>query len=230
MGAGINKYVGRRNGHPKDNFNDDFIVKIRRETQRDEDVVSKREDEIISLLETATKYSTMEIKEFSSIVIMEVFQNVIEHGIQSFDQGWWVLAQYHPKHKIVSINIADNGIGFKNSLLSGPQGDELKSEKNNFKEGYLIELALKENISGALDASIKEGKRFKKGYKRGAGRGNGLNRISSTCEKLGISYNILSHYGYLSYNHKKNKITHGSREKRIFGGTLYNFNIPGKEL
>jgi len=56
---------------------------------------------------------------FDSIILTEVFSNVTEHGVSKFDAGWWILAQYHSTHKYIQYSIADNGIGIRNSLMSG---------------------------------------------------------------------------------------------------------------
>jgi hypothetical protein len=229
--CGFYDYVGRIANNNSGEFNDSHIVKIQRELKKDSDTMCQKEDSIIKLLENTTTFTKSQIKLFCSTVILEVFQNVIEHGITCNDQGWWVLAQYHPLHHFISINIADNGIGFKNSLLSGPQSQQLKDElgTNAEDEGYLLQYAMNENVSGAIDASIKEGYFFHKGYKKGSGRGNGLDRIRTTCKELGVPFSILSHYGYISYNNRGSVIKSGSCKNRIFAGTLYHFNFPIKE-
>jgi len=84
---------------------------------------------------------------------------------------------------------------------------------------------MKQNVSGAMDASIKEGSFFHKGYIKGSGRGNGLDRIKSTCLKLNISFSILSHFGYIFFDNYGKILKSGTHNNRIFAGTLYHFNV-----
>lgn len=228
--CGFHDYVGRKHQPVSQEFSDKHVVKIKREFKRDGKSIGCREDQIEDLLKDVTDYPANKIKYFVS-VITEVFGNVQEHSICCQDQGWWILAQYHEKHKTVSINIADNGIGFKNSLLSGPQRDQIREElgRDTYKEGTLIQHAMKENVSGAVDASIKEQRFIQKGYRRGSGRGNGLDRIRNTCKELGVRFAVLSHYGYLFYDQTGKMIKSGTKEKRVFAGTLYHFDFPTKK-
>lgn len=226
--CGFYKFVDRDVSGNNKEYNKSHGVKIERIMDRSQRAISKKEEEIIHLLEKCTRLGSKKIKLFIATAIMEVFANVQEHGITCYDKGYYLLAEYHPTHRFISINIADNGIGFKNSLLSGPQEDELKSDisLNSQKEGDLIKRAFQENVSGAIDASIKEGSRFKKGYIRGAHRGNGLDRIKGVCQDIGIDFTILSHFGYFSYNHEKGLFRNDTFKNRIFAGTLYHFKVP----
>jgi len=74
--CGFHDYVGRKYKPSSEEYSDEHIVKIRREFKRDGESISKREDEIIALLERTTNYSKNEIKLFCSTVILEVFLNV----------------------------------------------------------------------------------------------------------------------------------------------------------
>ena len=163
-----------------------------------------------------------------SIVLTEVFANVQEHGVSLQDKGRWIMAQYHPTHQIIPLNIADNGVGLKNTLITGPQSEYFKRKisSSNRNDGEFIEIAMRENVSGAYDASLKTTSIIRDSYERGARRGNGLKRIIKTCQDLGIKFSILSHYGYAFLDEKGKLVKVGSRENRIFAGTLYHFNIP----
>ncbi len=83
-----------------------------------------REEEILSLVERHSSLDAEQLEWFYSVILTEIFNNVTEHGISHKDNGWWLLAQYHKRHKIISLCIADNGIGVRNSLLTGPQKKE----------------------------------------------------------------------------------------------------------
>jgi hypothetical protein len=166
---------------------------------------------------------------FDSIILTEVFSNVTEHGISKHDAGWWILAQYHETHKFISISIADNGIGIRNSLMTGPQHNEIGKVIRNSpdNDGEFICHALTENVSGALGASLKTGVLFKR-YDRGERRGHGLKRISSCCSKLNIPFAILSHYGYTFINGGGEIISAGAKPARVFAGTMHHFLIRTK--
>jgi len=227
--SGFYNFIGKSEtkqiptGHPH------HVIKIEREYTKDSKVVSKKEDDIIKLLVDNTQYTPAEVKSFVSNVIIEVFGNIQEHGIQVNDSGWWFLAQFHSNHKIASINIADNGIGIKNSLLSGPQKRQIKSElKEKTKlDGDMIKYAMMENVSGALGSKIDDKyRKFYRGYSLfGQRRGNGLERIRETCLKLCVAFAIISHHGYIYYD-ALGKMSYGTEENRIFAGTLYHFDFP----
>ncbi|XDD44692.1 hypothetical protein AB3N58_17765 (plasmid) [Leptospira sp. WS60.C2] len=223
--CGFHDYVGRGSKPSSVKYDDNNVVHIRREKNKEN--LEEREDQIVKLVTSHTKFTPNEIEEFYAIVLTEIFLNVQEHGVTCNDQGWWILAQYHPQHKIISLNVADNGIGFRLSLTTGPQQQEIISEIDNLPENdhKFILHAMKENISGAYNASSKNGILFKN-YIRGARRGNGLERIKETCNKLKIEFSILSHFGYVFFDKNGILINSGSRMNRIFGGTLYHFNIP----
>ena len=224
--SGFYDYVGRQSYHHDQSCNEAEIIRIRREkNQRN---VESREIEICQLLKQHGNYGEDDIELFNSIVLTEVFANVQEHGVSLQDKGWWIMAQYHPTHQIISLNIADNGVGLKNTLITGPQREyfeqKISSPKRN--DGEFIRTAMQENVSGAYDASVKVPGIIRDSYERGARRGNGLKRIIKTCGDLGIKFSILSHYGY-AFRDENGKLAEvGSRENRIFAGTLYHFNIP----
>ena len=228
--CGFNNYVGLQPTHYSNYYNDDEVIKIRREVVQKN--VENREDEILALLQKYTNFTKDEIEIFHT-VILEIFLNVSEHGVTGNDNGWWVLAQYHPTHGIISVNIADNGIGIKNSLFTGPQKEVIKgtfsfSSKN---DGDLIRYATETQVSGALTAVVKEktGIFSKSRYPLGSKRGNGLDRIKSGCKKLGVELTLLSHFGYLFYDSNGNEMRCGTMQRRIFAGTLYHLNVPARK-
>ncbi len=229
--CGFYDYVKRLRDTSQDFYSNEEIVKIQRET--DSINIEKRENEIIELLHKYSAFSDSEIELFDSIVLTEAFANVTEHGVSHLDKGWWVLAQYHAAHAIISLCIADNGIGIRHSLMTGPQAKAIALEVDNTSrnDGEFIKLALEKTVSGALGAQQKTTGLFVKGYAKGAHRGNGFQRITDTCKQLKIPFSILSHFGYAFVG--KNGIIHnyGSKDRKIFAGTLYHMVIPaGKDI
>lgn len=221
--SGFYEYVGRRKAKVKNCYDSSEIVCIQREKDRTQ--VEKREIVILDLLKKYTLFTEDEIELFDSIILTETFLNVLEHGIVNVGQGWWVLAQYHRKHKFISLCIADNGIGIRNTLLAGPQGEEIRARLMT-KEGDLIKLSLTENISGAFDARTEIRKSAKN---RGSRRGNGLKRIAKACKDLKIDFSIISHFGYLNMEEGGNLKECQSFDNRVFGGTMYSFIIPANQ-
>lgn len=223
--SGFYGFVKRGKDTDESFYSNEEIVKIQREVKAAN--IEEREAEFVELLKKFSRLNQEEIELFDSKVLTEVFANITEHGVTHRDKGWWVLAQHHQKHGILSLCFADNGIGIRNSLMTGPQREEIGKKITNISDndGVFIRLAIDEIVTGALAAEIKP-KRFGGRYVSGARRGNGLKRIRSTCEQLQISFSILSHFGYafISQNGQYTKI--GSREKRVFAGTLYHFTIP----
>ena len=126
------------------------------------------------------------------------------------------------------MNVADNGIGIRKSLTTGPQEKESKSKFNDNKlnDHKFIEYAFDESVSGAFNASTKDEGLIHRKYATGARRGNGLNRIQKACVKIGASLTIMSHYGFVHYDEYGNLIKSGSRNNRIFAGTMYHLIIP----
>ena len=225
--CGFYDYVKRQFHSNGQEYDDAEIIKIKREkSQRN---IEARENEICSLLNRYSNYSKDEIELFNSIVLTEVFANVQEHGISQTDKGWWIMAQYHRTTEIISLNIADNGVGLKNTLTTGPQRNyfdqlETTSKKN---DGEFIKAAMEENVSGAYDASLKSGILLKR-HERGARRGNGIARIIKTCKELKITFAILSHHGFAFRDNNGSLSHYGSKESRVFAGTLYHFDIPAR--
>ena len=229
--CGLHDYVGRPKESKKSLYSDAEIVKIVREKSKSLDAISEREEAIIKLIENNCNLDSENVEWFNSIVITETFANITEHGNPYRDQGWWILAQKHKSHGYISLCLADNGIGIKNSLLTGPQKSELYARglSASTTDGDFISAALSFNISGAFDASLKQGLLLKR-YERGSRRGNGLSRIKETCIKLGIEWGILSHYGYAFLDKSGKIINVGNRKNRIYGGTMYWFKIEiGKQ-
>jgi len=226
--CGFYDYVGRIKDTEQNYYSDKEIVKIRREKKRS--YIEEEEKNIIELLRMHGGLNSEEIEWFDSVILTEVFNNVTEHGVGRYDQGWWLLAQCHKEHKVISLCIADNGIGIRNSLMTGPQREDIgKRIKNAPKnDGKFIKLALEENISGAFAASLKLDGIFRKRYKIGARRGNGLERIHSACKLLGIPFSILSHYGYIFFSANGNIDSYGAKANRVFAGTMYHFTIRTK--
>ena len=231
--CGFNEYVNigskmRDTSH----YDEEQIIKIKREKRKTD--VEEREDEIVDLLNKHTNYSDDDVEEFNDVIITEIFANVTEHGITHYDRGWWILAQFHPTYKFISICIADNGIGIGNSLRTGPQYHELierLGEDNIQDESKLIQLAIEENISGAIEASIKQ--RYgiislERSYESGSRRGNGLSRIITLCKQLNIKFTILSNNGYYKLNSSQEDYF-DTVPNRVFAGTMYHLLIPTKD-
>lgn len=229
--CGFNGYVKLTKTEDTSYYNNEDVVKIRRELNQSN--IEEREDEIIDLLNKHSLMDAEGIEWFNSVILTEVFNNVTEHGISHKDKGWWLLAQYHKKHGFISMCVADNGIGIRNTLQTGPQGSEIKKvigavdAKN---DGVYIRHAMKENVSGAITASVKDaGILLWKKYSEGSRRGNGLDRIYGTCKRLSLGLSILSQHGYLMFDELANEVRCGYNDNRVFAGTLYHFKIPAKK-
>jgi len=234
--CGFYDYVGRPYvSQLSKHYSEDDIVKIKREEAKSKfelkDIVENRENEIIELLEKHSTFDVEQIELFNSVILTEIINNILEHGITYNDQGWWILAQHHETTKIISLCIADNGIGIRNSLTTGPQKEDILKKKipnNPFNDGKFIEMAMNENVSGSTKA-IKKEKEYLifYNYPKGSRRGNGLSRIKESCIELKIPLTILSHNGYL-FQDIEGSIDSGSKSNRVFAGTLYQLNIPAK--
>jgi anti-sigma regulatory factor (Ser/Thr protein kinase) len=227
--CGFYDYVKRLSDTKQDYYSNEEIVKIQRETNSNN--IEKREDEIIGLLSKYSVFSRDQIELFNSIVLTEAFANVTEHGVTYRDKGWWVLAQYHTTHAVISLCIADNGMGIRHTLVTGPQAPAIlqEAEDTSDNDGIFIKMALEETVSGALGAPQKTTAFFGKGYARGAHRGNGFQRITDTCKQLKIPFSILSHYGYAFVGENGKIYKYGSMDRRIFAGTLYHMVIPARK-
>jgi hypothetical protein len=227
--CGFYNYV-RRNGAAYDNqFDNEEIVKIKRENNKSE--IDEREESICNVLDKFSTLSADQVEDFDCNVLIEAFNNVTEHGHSIKDSGWWSLTQYHKTTGIISLCIADNGIGIKNSLLTGPQKNTLKKLVGD-EDGKYILKSLEENTSGALTGSTKDGtkKLLLAAYERGSRRGNGLKRIQDTCARCGIEFCILSQKGYLKLDAKGAISKSGTTKSTLFAGTLYHFIIPGSKF
>lgn len=228
--CGFYDYVGRalRPTSNDVNYDNEKMVKLKRETQRNN--IEEREGQIVNLVK---KYSTLDEDQFEyfrNIIIVEIMNNVVEHGESYHDQGWWLMAQYHPTHKFISICVADNGIGFRLSLTSGPQKDQLGNSFPNSPEhdGDFLELAFHNRISGAIDAKVKETIGIHRKYPRGSSRGNGLARIKNACKESRVKLAVLSHFGYIILDENGEIFAKSSENRRVFAGTLYNIVIPAR--
>jgi hypothetical protein len=223
--CGFHDYVGRRKKNISVCYESKECVCIKRE--RDKYQLENREIEILDLIEMYSLYDKDQIELLDSIILTETFGNVLEHGIINHDQGWWIIAQYHKHHGFISLCIADNGIGIKNTLLAGPQRNDIKKIINDTNpDGDFIELSLRENVSGAFDAKSKN--KYNK-MDRGARRGNGLKRIRGACRELSMEFSILSHKGYVFLDKDSSIKKSTNIENRIFGGTMYSYIIPAKK-
>lgn len=222
--CGFHDYVRRNKTDKPHTYKPETIVKIQREPTGN--AFDSRFDEITKLLKENTDFDKDEIEQFQAMILGEILINVTEHGINYKDMGWYTLTQVHPTSGFISLNIADNGIGIKNSLKTGPQKINLKGAKD---EKY-IEEAFKLNVSGAFSAStIKKGI-LKKRYERGQKRGHGFMYIIEACQNLGIQLTLVSDKAYVQFD-KNGKIhKQGSRKNTIFAGTLYNLTIPLKRV
>jgi anti-sigma regulatory factor (Ser/Thr protein kinase) len=227
--CGFYDYVKRPRDTNQDYYKDTDIVKIQRETKSTD--IESREDQIVALLEKHSLFSAEDVELFNCKILTEAFNNVTEHGVSHRDKGWWLLAQYHKTHGIISLCIADNGIGIRHSLMTGAQASEIGEKIENIPEndGKFIKMALEETVSGALDAPQKTAGFIKKRYESGSHRGNGLKRITSTCNHLKIPFSILSHYGFVFLEETGSISRFGSMKNRVFAGTLYQFVIPARK-
>jgi len=225
--CGLYDYVKIKKIENTSHYNEEDVVKIIKEMKKSD--IEAREDQIMSLIERHTDYNRDELEWFNSVLLTEIFNNVTEHGISHKCKGWWTLAQYHKNHKLISLCIADNGIGIRNTLMTGPQRNELIKDIPDSPEfdGDCIKKAMEENISGAISASIKtDGFLYFKKYSSGARRGNGLKRIQDCCGSLGVELTILSHHGYISCDHAGRVVSCGSLPRRVVAGTMYHLAIP----
>ena len=207
-------------------YDDKDVVKIQREKDRRN--IEQREDGIVSLLEENTNFTKDEIELFANVILIEVFNNVVEHGVGYHDNGWWILAQYHKRHGIISLSVADNGIGIRNTLMTGPQQVEIAKKLTNSPkyDGDFIKYALQENVSGAITASIKDMGFLLKKFSEGARRGNGLKRIMAACNELKVRLVLMSQNGFVQV--EDGELHCQSFPNRVFAGTLYHFTIPAK--
>lgn len=217
-----------------DSLCDADIVKIKHEKSKGEDATVPFEEQVCEILRRCTDLTPEEIEIFNSVILTEIIINVTEHGMPIVDAGWWAIAQHHPKTGIVSICIADNGIGIRKSLMTGHQRFVLSREREDKPEaeGYFIRKALNENVSGAIDAAIKARPRkiFQSAqYAKGNRRGFGLHRIRDACKELGFRFSIVSNTGALMLDSSgREKLCKGFANK-VFAGTMYHIIVPTKK-
>lgn len=226
--CGFYDYVKRIKDSNNEYYKNEQIVKIRREKNYKN--VEEREEEIIKLLQNFGTFSDEEIEIFHNIILVEILGNASEHGVTKKDKGWWLLAQYHPSHKFISICIADNGIGFRNTLMTGAQQNEISDIYENLPEndGNLIKFGLEEEFSGALSEPPHRTGYLIKRYKPGSKRGQGLKHVKRECKNLNIGLNILSQFGYLFIDNNGKEVVCGAKHKRVFAGTLFQLNMKAK--
>ncbi|GEM_PF-1723939 len=226
--CGFYDYVDRSKEPVPRYYQKNEVVKIQRENKASN--IEPREIEIVNLLKEYSAFDDEQIEEFDDVILTEIFNNVSEHGINKRDKGWWTISQHHKNAKIISICIADNGIGVKNNLITGPQREALTSrfpdDENN--DGHYLKIAIEENVSGALKASVKSGLLIKR-YDRGSRRGHGLKRVIASCGRLGISLSILSQKGYIAMNTDGTIKKFGTKDNKVFAGTLYHLTLPAKK-
>ncbi len=224
--SGFYAYVGRTDDSKSKPYSEEEVVKIQRETSGSQ--FNARDRQIQTLL---TRFSTLDpeqIELFMNKVATETLLNITEHGINYRYKGWWMIGQFHEKHSIISLCLADNGIGIRNSLAWGPQKGDISISDKKENDGKFIELALTETISGASSAVPKKGPPWKRTYTSGARRGNGLKRIRETCADLRIPFKILSHNGYLFVDGHGDIVHVGAMPNRVFAGTMYHYIIPAQ--
>ena len=225
--CGFHSYVGRKEGKVATKYSAKEVVRIQRE--RDRNSVEPREIELLNLIKQHSALSSDQIEYFDDVILTETFNNVIEHGIPNYDQGWFVFAQCHFHHGFISLCIADTGIGIRHTLMLGPQAKDIAKMYPNLPDhdGDFIKLAMTANVSGSFDASTKSGILIKR-YSSGARRGHGLERIMDTCKALRIDMCLMSHYGYAVYDSKEDQIRSGAFPTRVFAGAMYEYIIPAR--
>jgi len=231
--CGFHKYVNRvETTDEKRNLYRNItqrVVKIRRERSVSTSTKRERSGQILELLREFTHYDAEEIEVFKDRVLPEVLNNVMEHGVNNLDKGWYSLAQYHPNTGIISLCLADNGVGISNSLLNGPLGLDLRVRHpiKSGNDGDMIQIALKERISGAWTARRK-GLALLGNNPKGEARGNGLTRIVKTCRELDIKFTLVSNRGAILIDGTKENVYNS--DIKLFAGTLYHFVIPAKKI
>jgi anti-sigma regulatory factor (Ser/Thr protein kinase) len=228
--CGFYDYVGRKKDKAHVEFDETKMVKL--EQEKTKQGIKARRDQLKELIINQSGISDDHKELFIDVVLTEVILNVVEHGVGcNSTMGWWAIAQVHDTHGYISLCIADNGIGIRNSLVSGAQHEYIKERYKTsvFNDGESIKLAFEQSVSGAVNAPIKKKKRIGRDrYKRGAHRGNGLKRIKEACKEIGVSIAVLSHSGYLFIDSQGSYKKVGSRDEKVFAGTMYQFIIPVK--
>lgn len=227
--SGFYDYVQRKHNGQRGFYPEDEVVKIAQETTPKNTKV--RHSQIYELVKSHSNFTNDELERFDCIVLSEIFANVTEHGVAANVSGWFVLGQLHKTTGIISICIADNGIGIKNSLITGFQKDEIEKITTNDSDAEYIKVALKEFVSGALDSVEIESKYYglQKSVPIGKKRGKGLKHIVNACKLLRIRLTICSHYGCVSLNEHGVIDYDTTLNNRCFAGTLYHLKIPARK-
>lgn len=225
--CGFYAYVGRYSDSTDTKHPSDSMVKIdhifTKNKLKIDRIIEDKETQILNIIRKYTKMSDFSIMIIDRNILSEIFNNLTEHGIPFSDAGWWVIAQYHERTGIITVCFADNGIGFKHSIMSGPQSNYVAEKLQQYdNDGDIIAYAFENNVSGSLSASHPE-------FARGARKGQGLSRIREACRELHISVRVLSHRGYVCLDSSGEIVRKKTYDKRIFAGTMYQLTINVNE-
>lgn len=237
--ADVNAYLGhcgfyeyvKRDFTPQTGFYPpNEVVKIKQEPSVKNTRI--RQQAILNLIKLHSTLSSDDIERVDCKILSEIFVNVTEHGVTANVSGWFVLAQYHKTNGIISICIADNGIGIKNSLMTGFQADNVAKIVKSQNDADYIETALTQYISGALDSSEISPKLLglQHAVPQGKKRGKGLKYVVDTCKQLKLKLNICSHYGVIALDENGSTHYKHTLNKRCFAGTLYHIIIPARKV
>lgn len=235
--CGFYDYVNRsKDIYNRNKAGKECIVRIKHENTVESS--ENRQEEVMDLINNNSSLSNKDKEILNDRVLTEIFGNVIEHGFSVFQrnqsiQGWYLLSQLHEDAGFISVCIADNGIGIENSLLTGPQRENLINEykRDSSERSFFLKRALEANISGAFNAPVKEGSNLYKIYKRykfprGERRGFGLKRVVSNCKKISVPITIISGYACISFDKDGDVIFEKSYDSLLFAGTMYYLQIP----
>lgn len=226
--CGFHNFVGRRISNVPSIYGDKEVVKIKRELSVE--TSEQRQLELRDLVKQHSVFTEEEVDLFNCVILSEIFINVTEHGVHYRGLGWFTIGQVHPKTGIISLCVADNGIGIKNSLLTGQQRQEISKilEVADYNDAEFIKKAFEQNISGAIEASVQEGLPLMRRYPKGKRRGMGLDRIRKACKSLGVQLDIISHSGAIRLGFDGNFEYEASTSSRCFAGTLYHLTIRAR--
>jgi predicted secreted protein len=226
--SGFGSFVGIKNNQKsRSHKKHKFSVRIRHEKDRSSE--RERRTEVYELIDMFANLSERAKEVLRDRVITEIFHNVTEHGTQVVDAGYWVLAQYHPSHGLISVSVADNGIGFRGTLATGVYGKQLvdRVPDTPLNDDRYIALAVDENMTGSLRAKGEAyaGRGTALQFLKGARRGQGMGVIVNESVGLGITVTIISHYGLFRRTPTGETLSRSFRQ-RAFPGTLYHLTIP----
>lgn len=226
--CGFYKYVGVIHNNLNSYYPSSEVVQIRKEDSNAN--TRERQKEVIDLIREYSTLSLSEIEGLDCVVLTEILANVTEHGVNVDVSGWFVLVQYHKRTGIISVCIADNGIGIKNSLCTGNQVDEVEKIVNSNDDVDYIEAAITKRISGAIDSPEVNSTKIlgEESLPQGKKRGIGLTRIFDKCKDLGLKLTICSHQGCLTLNEKGAISFKKNLPNKCFAGTLYHIVLPVK--